>query len=112
MSTFRSPVVATRGGEGERAPLVVLLHGRGSHESDIISLAEQLPEGFEYVAVRAPIPEGEGFAWFANRGIGWPLADSLEATMSWFCTWLDTTTTVTRPVVLVGFSGGRRSPEA
>ena len=31
-----------------------------------------------YAAVRAPIAEGGGFAWFANRGIGRPVAESLR----------------------------------
>jgi phospholipase/carboxylesterase len=59
-----------------------------------------------YAAVRAPIAEGGGYAWFANRGIGRPIAASLEATMSWFGEWLDDVAPDGRPVVLVGFSGG------
>jgi phospholipase/carboxylesterase len=55
---------------------------------------------------RAPIAEGGGYAWFANRGIGRPLADSLRSTMDWFRTWLDQVAPAGRPVLLVGFSGG------
>ena len=47
------------------------------------------PTGPEYAAVRAPIAEGGGYAWFANRGIGRPVAESLRDTMDWFRTWLD-----------------------
>lgn len=110
--TFARPVVARAGGEWAgpagvgTAPLVVLLHGRGSHEREILGLAGQLPDGPEYVAVRAPISEGSGFAWFANRGIGRPVEESLRATMDWFRTWLDEVSPVGRPVILVGFSGG------
>ena len=106
MSDFAAPVVLWRGSTDRAAPLVVLLHGRGSNEADIIGLADQLPAGASYKAVRAPISEGGGFAWFANRGIGRPLADSLASTMGWFRTWLDGAVTRDRPVVLVGFSGG------
>ena len=110
MSTFPSPVVARHGATDPATPLVVLLHGRGSHELDIIGLARQLPVGPAYIAVRAPIAEGGGFAWFANRGIGRPVAESLADTMAWFRTWLDTEapadTNDRRRVVLVGFSGG------
>jgi phospholipase/carboxylesterase len=88
MSAFAEPVVARRDSTSPDAPLVVLLHGRGSNEDDIIGLAHQLP------------------AEAANRGIGRPIADSLTATMAWFRTWLDDTATSGRPVVLVGFSGG------
>ncbi|WP_377640358.1 luciferase family protein [Oryzobacter terrae] len=105
-TTFGAPVVATHGSDDPAAPLVVLLHGRGSNEQEIISLAPHLPGGVAYAAVRAPIAEGGGYAWFANRGIGRPVASSLEATMSWFRTWLDDVAPSGRPVVLVGFSGG------
>ena len=105
--TFAPPVVAERGAGGG-APLVVLLHGRGANESDIAGLADELPGGLAYAAVRAPIAEGGGYAWFANRGIGRPVAESLAATMAWFRQWLDEAapTGERRPVVLVGFSGG------
>ena len=97
---------ATHGSTDPAAPLVVLLHGRGSHEREIIGLAEHLPDGPAYVAVRAPIAEGGGYAWFANRGIGRPVATSLAETTSWFREWLDGIAPEGRPVVLVGFSGG------
>jgi phospholipase/carboxylesterase len=99
-------VVATAGTPGPSAPLVVLLHGRGSTEREILSLASHLPEGFAYAAVRAPIAEGNGYAWFANRGIGRPTAESLAEQMAWFRRWLDGYAPDGRPVILVGFSGG------
>jgi phospholipase/carboxylesterase len=105
-SAFAAPVVATYGEADPAAPLVVLLHGRGSNEQDIISLASHLPGGVAYAAVRAPIAEGGGFAWFANRGIGRPVAESLAETMAWFRTWLDELAPTGRPVIVVGFSGG------
>jgi len=101
-----APVAVAVGNPDATAPLVVLLHGRGSQEREIISLAEHLPSGPTYVAVRAPIAEGSGYAWFANRGIGRPVAGSLRATMDWFRQWLDGIAPPGRPVVLVGFSGG------
>lgn len=105
MTAFAPPVVAWRGEQDGDRPLVVLLHGRGSDEADIVTLADHLPDGLDYAAVRAPIAEGGGYAWFANRGIGRPVAESLAETMAWFRTWLDAVAP-TRPVVLVGFSGG------
>jgi phospholipase/carboxylesterase len=98
--------VATAGSTDPAAPLVVLLHGRGSNEQEIVALADHLPTGPAYVAVRAPIAEGGGYAWFANRGIGRPVAESLRATMDGFRAWLDQVAPSGRPVVLVGFSGG------
>ncbi len=104
-TTLAAPVVA-RAGAGPTAPLVVLLHGRGADEQSILGLAPHLPSGLEYAAVRAPIAEGGGYAWFANRGIGRPVAESLAATMGWFREWLEGVAPAGRPVVLVGFSGG------
>ncbi|WP_406830601.1 serine esterase [Pedococcus sp. KACC 23699] len=105
-SGFTAPVVATYGNADPTAPLVVLLHGRGSTEREILSLAPHLPPALAYAAVRAPIAEGGGFAWFANRGIGRPVANSIAATMDWFRGWLDEVAPEGRPVFLVGFSGG------
>ncbi len=106
MTGFAPPVVAWRGQQNDQRPLVVLLHGRGSDETDIIALADHLPTNLDYAAVRAPIAEGGGYAWFANRGIGRPVGESLAETMGWFRTWIDDIAMAGRPVVLVGFSGG------
>lgn len=96
----------TGGSTDPAAPLVVLLHGRGSHEREIAGLVPHLPPTAQYAAVRASIAEGGGFAWFANRGTGRPIASSLRATMDWSTTWLDEVAPVGRDVLLVGFSGG------
>lgn len=106
MTAFGDPVVVWRGADDTARPLVVLLHGRGADEAGIIGLADHLPSGPSYAAVRAPIAEGGGYAWFANRGIGRPVAASLAETMAWFRGWLDGVAPDGRPVVLVGFSGG------
>jgi len=105
VTTFAEPVLTHRGATDPDAPLVVLLHGRGSDEEQIATLAGHLPRRLAYAAVRAPIAEGGGFAWFANRGVGRPVAESLAETMTWFRDWLDAEAGE-RPVVLVGFSGG------
>ncbi|XVU29231.1 alpha/beta hydrolase [Actinoplanes sp. CA-054009] len=99
------PVVAHAGNSDPSAPLVVLLHGRGSNEQEILPLAGHLPASLAYAAVRAPIAEGAGYAWFANRGIGRPRPESLRANLDWFRSWLDATQ-AGRQVFLAGFSGG------
>ncbi|HEX8779760.1 MAG TPA: phospholipase, partial [Nocardioides sp.] len=105
--TATDHVVAWAAGQDDPSrPLVVLLHGRGADERTILGLAGHLPPGASYAAVRAPISEGGGYAWFANRGIGRPVAESLAEQMAWFRTWLDDVAPEGRPVVLVGFSGG------
>ncbi len=101
-----APVVVTAGAGDPSAPLVVLLHGRGADERDIIGLVDGLPSGPAYVAVRAPVADGTGYAWFANRGTGRPVPESLAETTAWFRQWLDGTAPDGRRVILVGFSGG------
>ncbi|WP_433222377.1 alpha/beta hydrolase [Dactylosporangium sp. CS-047395] len=101
-----APVVAYAGHADPASPFVILLHGRGSDERQILALAEHLPAGPSYAAVRAPIAEGGGFAWFANRGIGRPVAGSLRAGLDWFRAWLDAIAPPGREVLLIGFSGG------
>jgi phospholipase/carboxylesterase len=46
-------------------PLLILLHGIGSNEEDLIGLEPYLDERFLIVSVRAPHPYGwSGYAWF------------------------------------------------
>jgi len=88
------------------APVVVLLHGRGSNEREMAGLAAQLSARFAVASVRGPVMLGPTqFTWFENRGIGRPLPESLRSSLAWFRTWLDETL-ASRPVALVGFSGG------
>lgn len=53
------------------APTLVLLHGLGSNEEDLMGLAPELDPGLRIVALRAPFTYGMGgFAWFS---IAWEL---------------------------------------
>lgn len=50
----------------ENAPLLILLHGYGSHEQDLFSFAEELPDELRIISVRAPHSMGfGGYAWYA-----------------------------------------------
>lgn len=49
----------------KQPPLLVLLHGYGSNEQDLFSLASQLPDSFTIVSVRAPQVLGKNsYAWY------------------------------------------------
>lgn len=49
----------------EAPPMLLLLHGVGSNERDLFSLAPQLDGRFLVLSARAPNPRGPGgFAWF------------------------------------------------
>lgn len=50
---------------GQKPPLVLLLHGVGSNEKDLFSLASYLPPSLRVVSLRAPLEHGPGaYAWF------------------------------------------------
>ncbi|MDQ2858309.1 MAG: phospholipase, partial [Candidatus Eremiobacteraeota bacterium] len=69
MSTSVEPVAVWRRAakSGPRTPLVLLLHGRGADEYDLLDVADRLPRAFNYASVRAPVPvAGGGYTWFEN----------------------------------------------
>ena len=58
--------------------LVLMLHGYGSQEHDLLSLAAHLPqEGFTYASMRAPQPVG---SQFSADSTGATLQQTLSAT--------------------------------
>ncbi|MEU6525459.1 phospholipase [Streptomyces sp. NPDC046924] len=103
-----APTVSWSAGPDHRpgTPLVVALHGRGADEASFAQLAPHLPQEATVAFVRAPLAEGGGYAWFANRGIGRPLPDSIAATADWLFRWLDSEAAGHTSVSLLGFSGG------
>lgn len=88
------------------APLAVLLHGRGADEHSGADLAVHIPESYQTVALRGPVSLGSGrYTWFENQGIGRPRPESLASSLAWFHDWRSREAP-SRPVVVVGFSGG------
>ena len=92
--------------ERDRAgrPLIVLLHGYGSHEGDLFALSPALPLGATVASLRAPIPTGPGFAWWEVRDLGAPDLGQVDAAASTILDWLDTISSTS--VSLLGFSQG------
>jgi phospholipase/carboxylesterase len=104
-------------GEGVRegAPVLVLLHGRGSHEEDLLGLRPHLPEEWMLVTPRAPFPGapwgyGPGWAWYRFLGRDRPEPESFEASQAELDAFLlglpDLLPVRPGPVVLGGFSQG------
>lgn len=53
------------GAQGRRPPLLLLLHGVGSHEADLFALAPMLDRRFLCLSLRAPFVLAPGsYAWF------------------------------------------------
>jgi phospholipase/carboxylesterase len=94
---------------GAHTPIVVLLHGRGADETDLIDVADRLPRNYAYASLRAPVPvEGGGYTWFDNRGPARPIAASVRASIAGLRAWLDDGDAGCgrRECYLFGFSAG------
>lgn len=49
----------------ETAPILIMIHGYGSHENDLYGLKEYLGKSVHYLSLRAPMSLGfGGFAWY------------------------------------------------
>jgi len=94
--------------ERERAgrPLIVLLHGYGSHEGDLFGMAPALPLGPVIASLRAPNPESGGFSWFPIdlSGGGLPQVSGVDDAANAVLKWLDSQQFTS--VSLIGFSQG------
>ncbi|SDK69101.1 phospholipase/carboxylesterase [Arthrobacter sp. ov407] len=105
---FPTPVVLWSKPEQERAgkPLLVLLHGYGANEQDLLSLADMLPEDFAVASVRAPLVTGPGFTWFPlTASIDYSL-DAVKAASGYVLDWIDSVKANHPSVTLLGFSMG------
>lgn len=95
--------------EADRAgrPLLILMHGYASDEADLFGLAPYLPLEPVIASVRAPIPEGPGFAWFSrySNPPGDPAAVNARAAAAAVITWLDSVEPAPS-IGLLGFSQG------
>ena len=80
----REPVPAAQPG-GDRAPLLLLLHGVGSNEQSMVSLAAAFDPRFLVVSARSPLTLGpSSFAWFhVTFTSGGPVIDADEAAAGW-----------------------------
>ncbi|MGA4507470.1 alpha/beta hydrolase [Propionibacteriaceae bacterium G1746] len=96
---------------GKDAPLLVLLHGLGSHEGDLFGLVPHLPDYVNVASLRAPLAVANGGrAWF-NVNIGedgrpWHEAHEIEAAGQDVVAWLDSLGETYPRVALLGFSQG------
>lgn len=104
-TAFRRP-------KGPAAGTLVLFHGRGADESDLLPLADMLdPDGELLVAApRAPLPLGFGAQWYELGEVGQPDGVSFragrEAAAEWLAELLTAEKLESRPVFLGGFSQG------
>ena len=89
------------------APLIVMMHGRGSNEESLANLAHSISSKNRIISLRGPIQLGpDSYTWFQNRGIGRPIPESLRQSLEWFYKFINSENSKGSPTALVGFSGG------
>ncbi len=92
--------------ERRGTPLLVAMHGVGSHERDLLGLAPALPPEWTLASLRAPMPWGQGFSWYplgtpGSPEVG-PVDDAAEAVLAW----VDAVAADHPRIGLLGFSQG------
>lgn len=100
------PAAARTAGAAAGAPLLVLLHGYGSHEGDLLGLAPHLPAGLRLAAPRGPLTGGPGFAWAPVTTPGRPDPAAVRAAADALLAWVEEVAEPPVPVALLGFSQG------
>lgn len=101
-------------GELASRPLLLMLHGYGSHEMDLFGLVDFFPSDFVVASLRGLIPAGAGFAWFPlewdaqsnelRRNVD-DVNESADALLAWLDE-LETEVGRLHGVTLLGFSQG------
>jgi phospholipase/carboxylesterase len=89
------------------APVALLLHGFGSNEQDLSSLAQAIGLTVPWASLRAPITMGNGgAAWFEIVTPGNPDAQPVEAATDAIWAWVDANLGADVKVIPIGFSQG------
>ncbi|MBI3241879.1 MAG: alpha/beta hydrolase [Chloroflexi bacterium] len=68
-------------GDAAPHPTIICLHGRGSNEGDLISLAPYLDDRLLWISPRAPLDLMGGWEWYRLEGIGAPDQPSFDAAL-------------------------------
>lgn len=96
-------------GERRGLPLLVLLHGYGADENDLIGLAPHLPSGLAVASVAAPLAPPfptPGRSWYPIEGLDGRSPEAVTTAAAAFLRWLDTAAGDAPSVALLGFSQG------
>lgn len=105
------PTSAANRGTPTLYPTILALHGRGSHEGDLIELAPHLPQGLLWVAPRAPLVLGpNAYEWYRVRVLGKPEPEQVFSAIESVDRFLDETLAAypidRHRLFLLGFSQG------
>lgn len=91
-------------------PLLLLMHGYGADQRDLVPLAQVFPAEYAVASIRAPLPLPQGgHAWFPIGGDpGTPPLAVADAATAGVLAWLESAGAAERtgPIVAAGFSQG------
>jgi len=91
----------------ESGAVVLFLHGFGSNEHDLSTLAEPLNLGLPWASLRAPLELGNGgAAWFQIITPGVPDAAPVEQATEMIWAWVDENLDPGIKIIPIGFSQG------
>ncbi len=99
----------------KKTPLVIMIHGYGSHENDLFSLKEYLGNKAHYLSLRAPMSLGfGGFAWYpihfdevgAKTSDSQIAAQSRDLILTFLNQFQEREGLTQNPIWLMGFSQG------
>lgn len=96
----------------EGNPLLILLHGRGTDENDLLGLAPYLDDRLHIASVRAPFQFqwGPGFAWYDIEEVGKPDRDKFPKSREYIVKFIDNIKDTHKGIgdktFLLGFSMG------
>ena len=80
-STLVHKIRPPAGLAGVKHPALILLHGRGTNEDDLLGLADSLDPRFFIISVRAPFKFDQtfgGYTWYDMHDIGTPYPQQFE----------------------------------
>ncbi|MGQ0604832.1 MAG: alpha/beta hydrolase [Anaerolineales bacterium] len=63
-------------------PTIIALHGRGSHEGDLIGLAPLMDDGWLWISPRAPLELDDGYEWYRLEAVGVPNQATFDAAVA------------------------------
>lgn len=94
----------------DSTPCLLLLHGRGADEEDLMGLEAALDPRLIVVSARAPFRLGPGFAWYGMAEVGSPDEDTLYTSLHELREFVDGLPTAygidPQRLFLLGFSQG------
>lgn len=70
-------------------PAILLLHGRGSNELDLLELADELDPRLGVISVRAPFTLEPGYQWYEFQEAGSPEANSFTYSLDKLSSFID-----------------------